>query len=45
MLHSCDIESWENNSPDKQQQQFREAVHVILLAIATYESLPWSDSE
>jgi len=35
MLHSCDIESWVNNSPDKQQRQFREAVHVILLAIAT----------
>jgi len=34
MIDSCDIETWVSNAPDKEQQLFREAVHVILLAIA-----------
>ena len=35
MIDSCDIETWVNNAPDKGQQLFREAVHVIMLAIAS----------
>ncbi len=34
MIDSCNIETWVDNAPDKEQQLFREAVHVILLAIA-----------
>jgi len=35
MIESCDIASWVNKAHDKQQRLFREAVHIVLLAIAT----------
>ena len=35
MIESCNIASWVDKASDKQQRFFREAVHVVLLAIAT----------
>ena len=38
-IASCDIQTWVNNSKDKANKEFREAVHTILSAIASDRNL------
>ncbi len=35
MIEACDINTWVTKAPDRANRHFREAVHVVLLAIAT----------